>query len=374
MSLKASNDLSDSSHSVRGIKQRLNFKGIETLNTWRIGSANVSILDVLENKLASPLSLCDFQAYCVDNHTEENLRFWLVATAWTRGLQSSSDENITAKTIINEWIGEQAVNPINISSVVENSILKLAALNEFPPHIFEEACQQIFSIICRDIFPRFACKVNSAVDLAQARSAALWFLHLDEIKSLTDFFQFPQLVNEAFWKLMLVLIAVEMTIFLIVGWYSSYWQIIIFSLYSYFVRLISGPRLDPNCWIVLFIIYPVVNKYQLLENKLVASNPKRFTLLIGLLFSIFYVIVMVFDPLVARIVLMFHILQTIVAAIFGVCSGCFLYRILLNLKHHLLPPQVHADTILSDVADEHIKKQSTDIRAERIYSAALPSV
>jgi hypothetical protein len=117
-----------------------------------------------------------------------------------------------------------------------------------------------------------------------------------------------------------------MIVCLLVGWFTPYWQCYFYIVYGYFARIIAGPRLCPNAWLVLFVLYPVVNKYHLLENEIVPSAPKRFAQTIGLVFAIAYIVLIGYVPLAARIVSLIHISVSLLAAVTGFCVGCYTYH------------------------------------------------
>jgi hypothetical protein len=257
-------------------------------------------------------------------------------TQWKNGFDARScEENIVLATeIADKYIGDSASEAkINVSSKSAKKVregIRLASVVGDQKDIFDEAREQIEEIIYRDIFPRFILRAQLMIESARSRALALWFLHLDKIHSISDFFFFPPIINEAESRLHQYVVAVQMITFLFLGWFTPYWYPYIYIVYGYFVRIIAGPKLCPNAWIVLFVLYPIVNKFHLIENEIVPSAPKRFAQCIGLLFATTYVALMaVQQPLSARIVALIHISVSLLAGVTGFCVGCYTY----NLGH-----------------------------------------
>jgi hypothetical protein len=192
---------------------------------------------------------------------------------------------------------------------------------------------EIEEIILRDIFPRFIQKVRGEVDNMRARKLALWWLHLNELKSPADLFTFPAFINEAESRLHAYLATILMIVFLLVGWFTPYWQCYYLVLYGYTTRVIAGPRFCPSAWLVLFVLYPIANKYKIFQNEMVPSSPKRFAQAIGIVFSLLYVVLMNYCPLAARIISVINITVSLLAASTGYCIGCHLHHFLLSLKY-----------------------------------------
>jgi hypothetical protein len=116
-----------------------------------------------------------------------------------------------------------------------------------------------------------------------------------------------------------------MILFLLIGWFTPYWECYFFVVYGYFVRILAGPRLCPTSWFELLVIYPIVNRLHLLENDIVPSAPKWFAQLGGLFFSVAYVVLMYFHKTAARVLSIIHTAICLLAATTGICIYSLVY-------------------------------------------------
>ena len=313
-------------------------KGRGRLKKFDVGDAYVSLEDVLYDKYKYPLNRESLVNHCTRFHTEENIESWTAIHDWRVGFAArSSAENISqAGVLVAKYIGEDSETQINISDSSAQRIKRLFNEAKETGHIsetlFDEGMTQIEDIISKDIFPRFIKQVRIILDQVRSRGAALWMFHPSSIKSCSDFFFFPAVVNEAESRWHQIVSASQMTAFLLIGWFTPYWQVYFYVVYGYFVRFLFGPRLCPNAWLVLFAITPVSDKYGIFESRLVASPPKRFAQFMGLLFASLYCALFTYAPIIARAFALLHIVLSFIAGIFDFCVACIMYHLFMGLR------------------------------------------
>jgi hypothetical protein len=311
--------------------------------TWCVGELTVSLDTVLLNKIDYPLNLDNFLDFCRFEHNEENVNCWLEINDWKSAFDKMSEElkSQSARDITRKYIGIDAtLTQVNIAERTARFLLKdegIPGSGRIDRFRFDAAMLAVEEIIHRDIFPRFIQKVRGEVDNMRARKLALWWLHLNELKSPADLFTFPAFINEAESRLHSYLATILMIIFLLVGWFTPYWQCYYYVLYGYTMRVITGPRFCPNAWLVLFVLYPIANNYKIFTNEMVPSSPKRLAQSIGILFSLLYVVLMNYSPLAARIISIIHISVSLLAATTGFCVSCYIHHYLMSLKIHSIP-------------------------------------
>ena len=316
-------------------------KGHGRLRKFDVGDAFVSLEDVLYDRYQFPLNRESLVAYCTKFHTEENIASWTAIRDWRVGFSArSTAENIAqAGLLVAKYIGEDAETQINISDASSQQIKRLfqeaKETGQIPETLFDEGFTQIEDIISKDIFPRFIKQVRITLDQVRSRGAALWMLNPSSIKSCSDFFFFPAVVNEAESRWHQIVAAVQMTAFLLIGWFTPYWQLYFYAVYGYFVRFLFGPRLCPNAWLVLFVMTPINDTYKIFESRLVASSPKRFAQFMGLIFASLYCALYTYAPIVARAIALLHITLSYIAGIFDFCAACFTYHLAVDLYHNL---------------------------------------
>jgi hypothetical protein len=332
------------------------------LKKFDVGGAFVSLLDVLLNVYEYPLNRQSLIDLCKTQHNEENVEAWVELHNWTEDVNSkTSSENITAaRMLVGKYIGDTAEIQVNISMVDANKILQAQEEAEGKGEIsadhFNAALVQIEDIIQEDILPRFIKVVRIRLDQFRSRGAALWMFNPSSIKSFSDFFFFPAVVNEAESRLHALLLGVQMIAFLLLGWFTPYWYPYLYVVYGFTVRLLTGPRLCPNAWLVIFVLSPLNTKYNIFENVLVASRSKRFAQLMGLIFSSLYCILITDYALVARLLAIVHIILGLIAGILDFCVACWMYHTVENMYASHKAPKTKvfpADDGPHDVENQH---------------------
>ena len=142
------------------------------------------------------------------------------------------------------------------------------------------------------------------------------------------------------------------------------------------MRIISGPRLCPNAWLVIFVFHPLTSKYQLMEDVLVAAKPKRFAQLIGLVMCILYCGLI----LVARIFAILHIFLLVLAGFTGFSLGCLIYHTTEDAFHrwrdyrqgkkHRIRACSSCSAIVNDIRGEEEERGDEDIDMEIVVMDA----
>ena len=150
-------------------------------------------------------------------------------------------------------------------------------------------------------------------------------------KNLTEFFNFPNPVNEVSARFVasgVFLISIFSLMFLnkFQNFPNSY-PLIILSLltYGFLARVSSGPKISPLALLVTKVIVPNIN----IKEKLVAGPPKRFAQLIGLIMSGLALILFIFSlEEVSMIIITILIIFTFLEFFLGFCAGCKVFNIL----------------------------------------------
>lgn len=97
--------------------------------------------------------------------------------------------------------------------------------------------------------------------------------------TLQEFFSFPTPINDAESRLhnsvTWILVCASMLLDYFVGFPYLYFYV----LYGFTVRVLTGPRLCPNAFFILYILRPAMVKLGILKNLFLPSPPKRYTML-----------------------------------------------------------------------------------------------
>ncbi|CAN0406798.1 unnamed protein product, partial [Discosporangium mesarthrocarpum] len=86
--------------------------------------------------------------------------------------------------------------------------------------------------------------------------------------TLREFFTFPSPVNSAESRLHNMLVSVLVLVASCLAYYySSPWAFVVIN-YGFLARAVCGPRLDPQAFLVLFLLRPLaVDRMGLLKNQ-----------------------------------------------------------------------------------------------------------
>ena len=145
-------------------------------------------------------------------------------------------------------------------------------------------------------------------------------------KNLTEFFNFPNPVNEVSARFVasgVFLISIFSLIFMFLNKFQNFpnsYPLIILSLltYGFLARVSSGPKISPLALLV--------------TKKLVAGPPKRFAQLIGLIMSGLALILFIFSlEEVSMIIITILIIFTFLESFLGFCAGCKVFNILIKI-------------------------------------------
>ena len=156
-------------------------------------------------------------------------------------------------------------------------------------------------------------------------------------ENITNFFSFPELINEVAARLVAigVLVLSSVVLFLLIDKNNYVLIFLSILIYGFLARVSSGPKISPLALFVTKLIVPRLN----FKEKLVPGPPKRFAQGIGLIFSLFTAITFVanlnsISILLISILILFAALE----AFIGFCAGCKVFKLLMNIG--LIPNDV----------------------------------
>ena len=156
-------------------------------------------------------------------------------------------------------------------------------------------------------------------------------------ENITNFFSFPELINEVAARLVAigVLVLSSVVLFLLIDKNNYVLFFLSILIYGFLARVSSGPKISPLALFVTKLIVPRLN----FKEKLVPGPPKRFAQGIGLIFSLFTAITFVVNLNSISIILISTlILFAALEAFIGFCAGCKVFKLLMNIG--LIPNDV----------------------------------
>ena len=148
---------------------------------------------------------------------------------------------------------------------------------------------------------------------------------------MNTLFSFPDPVNDYAARFVAAMVVILTLSFLVT---PNIW-VLIFILYGFLARVLTGPTLSPIGLIATKILVPLFGN----PEKLVPGPPKRFAQAIGLVFSAAALIALLFSEISATRFLMgilgfFASLEAFV----GFCTGCYVFGWLIRFR--LIPESV----------------------------------
>ena len=156
-------------------------------------------------------------------------------------------------------------------------------------------------------------------------------------ENITNFFSFPELINEVSARLVAIgVLALSFVVLYLLLDKNNYVLIFLSILiYGFLARVSSGPKISPLALFVTKLLVPRLN----FKEKLVPGPPKRFAQGIGLIFSLFTAITFLINLNSISIILISTlILFAALEAFIGFCAGCKVFKLLMNIG--LIPNDV----------------------------------
>ena len=156
-------------------------------------------------------------------------------------------------------------------------------------------------------------------------------------ENITNFFSFPELINEVAARLVAigVLVLSSVVLFLLIDKNNYVLFFLSILIYGFLARVSSGPKISPLALFVTKLLVPRLN----FKEKLVPGPPKRFAQGIGLIFSLSTAITFLINLNSISIILISTlILFAALEAFIGFCAGCKVFKLLMNIG--LIPNDV----------------------------------
>lgn len=148
---------------------------------------------------------------------------------------------------------------------------------------------------------------------------------------MNTLFSFPDPVNDYAARFVAAMVVILTISFLAT---ANIW-VLIFILYGFLARVLTGPTLSPIGLIATKILVPLFGN----PEKLVPGPPKRFAQAIGLVFSAAALIALLFSEIsVTRYLIGILGFFASLEAFIGFCTGCYVFGWLIRFR--LIPESV----------------------------------
>jgi len=165
-------------------------------------------------------------------------------------------------------------------------------------------------------------------ELAVAEELPIW---VNPPRTIAQVFTFPHPINDAMNRCKGAIVCILVLLSIILDLTVDVPYIYIYVCFGYFCRVICGPRLNLETWFII-LLSPIIKKYA--PPEYVPGPPKRFAQLCG--FSMSFAVVIIRFVFHAKEVAYWvaSALVTAIAleALYGICLGCIMFKILMLSK------------------------------------------
>jgi len=149
------------------------------------------------------------------------------------------------------------------------------------------------------------------------------------------FFTFPDPVNIAEARIHAFCVTLLIPVSIVLDAYAGFPWVMLYILFGFSVRFLSGPRIDPQAHLVLFYLRPLfVDRLKLLENRFVPSSAQRFAQLCGIMFSLSGVVLRFSIP--SNPVISYYVwgalwIATTLQCTFSLCLACAMFWMMVKV-------------------------------------------
>lgn len=206
---------------------------------------------------------------------------------------------------------------------------------------WEPVYYDVLNTLFEGVFKKWAVDAAVVKDVQLSKDVALWWRA--KPMNLRTFFSFPNPVDVAESRIHGKLVAILSLVSILFDIFTGIWYLSLVVFYGLFMRALCGPRLDPQAFMVLFMIRPmVVDKLHCIDHDFVAGPPRRFAQAFGaLVIGLSIVLRLLGWRYASWAVAGFLAMVSMVQAILNFCLGCALFGLLMRLG---LIPKKTCDT------------------------------
>jgi hypothetical protein len=319
------------------------------------GNEIPTCMEILNDNKLYPFDLNSFIIFSRKTYSEENILLWIEIQNFKKNkIQDNNEKYIKLLNIYNIYIkdnSEMEVNLTNYESIKEKqyikNIINNILIDIIDTNIFNSIEIEILSIINNNLYLRFINNIISKERVLLSKNEALWWKNKNI--NFSTFFRFPDPINEAESRLHNICLMILCIISIILDRILYFPYLYLFLIYGFFTRLLCGPKLDPQAFIVLFILRPIFSdKFNIIKTKFVPGPPKRFSQFIGLCLCTICIIlryIYLFTNYNNDIILYLEysiwsifLIVSFVAGVFNYCFGCQIFYFLIYFE--IVPNEV----------------------------------
>jgi hypothetical protein len=289
---------------------------------------------ILENRYDKPLNYETFRNFCSQMWATEEPDFWkAVARIQSPELVPDSEVIETALSIFETYLETNSPNLINVSyqtieslNIIKSQVLASQFEVDRVRRIFDAAQKEVYELMSFSLLPVFKNKY-----MFSSLENAMWWRNKQ--LSWKQFFSYPDPVNEADTRTHAFCswILVAVNLYLMYQFNNHYLSFYI--VYGFLVRVLCGPKLDPQAYIVILFLRPLLaDILKFFPHRYVTpTRPKRFAQFVGFLFSTAGTIAEIFEQrLISTILWSMLGFFSLLLCMFDFCAACFMYSVMVK--------------------------------------------
>eukprot|EP00470_Lotharella_oceanica_P014588 CAMPEP_0170183144 /NCGR_PEP_ID=MMETSP0040_2-20121228/29759_1 /TAXON_ID=641309 /ORGANISM="Lotharella oceanica, Strain CCMP622" /LENGTH=320 /DNA_ID=CAMNT_0010428783 /DNA_START=524 /DNA_END=1487 /DNA_ORIENTATION=+ len=268
--------------------QDVEFESVEDQKVEVVG--NLTLDDIIADKLKKPLDLKTFAHFCRKEFCEEHLYFVLVVRNFKK-LKPTGEAFTNAVQQINaRYIEAGAEEQINISASTQKKVIKDTKALKEPADgtteadaacykLYDKAEEEILQVLENDAFRRYKGLVSVSVYEDATRAQALWCFEKNrkkETPTCMSFFNYPNPIDAGKTRQARII----MTILLLCAGVEFYFNdscwILVAQTALMVLRVLCGSRLDGLTLLVLYTTDPIMQKLGWFKISYVKNKARRF--------------------------------------------------------------------------------------------------
>eukprot|EP00752_Nemacystus_decipiens_P011601 g10302.t1 len=348
----------------------------EESSTVIVGQSAPSLEDILNgNSTEQPFDLASFMVFAERRLFSEAVAFLLEVTA-LRAEKNLHLFHRRLRHIVSEFVSEDGCRQVNLSDGVRRATERHVAtvLDRLTKSPFSEpdrssldsAYWSVLKLVRDDQYPKYMDYILVQRQLRFSRMEAQWWKN--ESLTVQEFFKFPSPVDAIESRLhatMTILVSISAALVSALLGFPWVW---LYLTYGFLARCLCGPRVDPQAFLVLFVLRPLVaEKLGPLRDEFLPGAPMRFAQFVGLVLSSGCTVA----AFVGRFYWMLGLVCVLVFFSFlwsacNTCVICVMYLACVRAK--LLPASICNDCSIRYIKGEGPPmKMTADLITDRLY-------
>jgi len=254
---------------------------------------NLRIANLLKDKYLPPLDLHTFGKFCENEMNEDLLGFVILTRHLKTGKWTDDQFKVKLAALLEVFLEQGTRLEINIPFRVKRKAVRdIREMldtdgKDLDRAVLDQAYRSAIKMLKMNSFQRFKVKYDNRVQLPDLEAEACWCIDID--KSCRSFFCPSVITSATHFRLtitcfLLTLIGGNLEVFFLGTPF-----LLLYAAYGQMARLLCGPRLDFQSFVVIFVLMPFIQCLGWKESRYIIDKYGRlkdaitFILLIGVI-------------------------------------------------------------------------------------------